>query len=928
MNRTPAQQQAITLACNLVVTAGAGSGKTYVLVARYLRLLQERLALSLPEQADAPPDVLPGILAITFTDKAAREMRTRVRDAVEAQARDAENAAERAAWEQQRAAVEAARIGTIHSFCGELLRAQPAESGLDPQFAVLDEVESGWLREAAVDHTLSELAALLDAPASSQQPGVPDAALAHLQALQQEYGLDELRAILVEMLRSGPEARAAVAALPAHPDEMQARWQAWLAQAQAEVFKALLGNAAWRAACTEIVRLAPDASPADRLGSQVAALAAWLAAAGLSEMDTLPDEPPPIPDFTPVLAIDARHGSKKNWPHPEQLGEAREALKALREACKPAAELLNFAPDAALEQRSAQAIAGLCALYRRAQAEYTRRKAEQDALDYDDMLLRARCLLQEHPAVRQRWQAEFHAVLVDEFQDTNDEQRALIYALVGFGQTSPAAESLPALFVVGDGKQSIYRFRGADVSVFRAVADDIQRHAGRSVALDTSFRTHALLVDWVNQVSQAMFTRQRPLHPYETPFEPLHAQRPAPPFHRCVELHIISDAGSADERRAAEAQIIAGRIKALQTGAAGALVYVSEDEGWRVPTYGDIAILCQASSAFEHYEAALQAEGIPYLTTAGRGYFGRQEVQDLIHLLRVLNDTSDELALVGVLRSPLFALDDAAILRLRLAHPRSLWEALHAAPGEDWPTASDTDAAALAFARDTLTRLYAQRGQLTVVELLREALAATGYLATISALPNGAQRRANVEKLIEAARRSGSAGLFTFSAYLENLLKAEPHEGEAPLEAEGSVRLMTIHRSKGLEFPIVVLPDLARTPPNQQQRWLGKPAYGLALRLRDRLGKNQEPLAYCLALREEKLMQQAERERLLYVALTRARDYLILSGPAEKKSGDSWLSRLLAALGYPWEGGGIPGGSHGPLDVWLHAPDAPADPQP
>ncbi|NJN67434.1 MAG: hypothetical protein HC884_12340 [Chloroflexaceae bacterium] len=311
----------------------------------------------------------------------------------------------------------------------------------------------------------------------------------------------------------------------------------------------------------------------------------------------------------------------------------------------------------------------------------------------------------------------------------------------------------------------------------------------------------------------------------------------------------------------------------------------------------------------------MRNEGIPYLTSAGHGYYGRKEVQDLIHLLSVLNDPMDDLALVGVLRSPLFALDDAALVRLRFANPHSLWDALMSPDPAD-PSASPDPRRD--FARDTLRELHAIRGQQTVVELLRRTLAMTGYLATISGLPDGERRRANVEKLLHVARRMGSTGLGNFTSYLDRLLQAEAREGQAPLEAEGSVRLMTVHASKGLEFPIVVLPDLGRNPPNQRNYCLARRACGVALRLRSETGEWSYPAAYQSAWWEEQRMERAERERLLYVALTRARDYLILSGPAARKSGENWMSYLLWALGVPWEEGGPPAGIHGAMEVWWH----------
>jgi ATP-dependent helicase/nuclease subunit A len=404
---------------------------------------------------------------------------------------------------------------------------------------------------------------------------------------------------------------------------------------------------------------------------------------------------------------------------------------------------------------------------------------------------------------------------------------------------------------------------------------------------------------------------------------------------------------SVEVQREHEAVIMAARIQELVDGKAGAIVYDNESQQWRIPNYGDFALLFRASSGFDFFEQAFRAAGIPYLTTAGRGYYGRKEVQDLINMLYVLNDPMDDLALVGVLRSPLFALDDATIMRLRIANPHSIWDALmhnttstdtETSPADtatDASTATDTspvDTAtdtspadlhehdSIGFARATLQELHRIRGQVSVVELLRAILDKTGYMATISGLPDGSRRRVNVEKLLEAARRSVHAGLSDYSTYLEQLLKAEPREGEAPLEAEGVVRLMTVHRSKGLEFPIVVLPDMARKSPPRREKWLAHRGSGIALRLRGETGDWEKPLAFHLAEYEEARMERAEHERLLYVALTRARDYLMMSGPAPNsgKDGNDWLSRLIHTQGWTWAKGGPPPGTHGALQVFWH----------
>jgi ATP-dependent helicase/nuclease subunit A len=923
MNFTSAQRDAILLDGNLVVTAGAGSGKTRVLVERYLRLLTDMLheqpgQPGQPELAGFGPDAS-SILAITFTDKAAREMRDRVRATIERRARQA-SPAERPAWEGLRTAVESARIGTIHSFCTTLLRSHPAETMLDPRFIVLDTVESTLLLTESIETALGKAAS--------------DTSL----SLFKEFGPDELREMLLAMVQRGADVRAAMDALPTTPDELCNEWRERLQRVQAIVLDELLTCPPWRRATATLQHLAAVAPSDDRIGSQVVQLADWLT--DLQASIGMREQQPSIPDFSLLKGVDLRGGSKKSWSSADNLAMAKNTIKLLRETCKAPLALLEFVADDELEQRVARATLELAWLYHMARDEYQQRKAQRDALDFDDLVCRARALLESYPAVRERWQAELRAVLVDEFQDTDDDQRAIIYALTGFGAVGDGAAfhsssrlASSSLFVVGDGKQSIYRFRGADVSVFRRVEEDMRLNGGQAVRLDTSFRTHPRLLEWLNHLTGTILARLRPLRPYEVAFEPLVAHRSQPEHERCVELHVIADPkksdesasdeeGTADEvpmsQQSIEARVLVERIQALTGGGEGDVVYDHGAGCWRTPHYGDIALLLRTSNAFEAYEQAMRAAGVPYITTAGRGYYGRKEVQDIINLLYVLNDPLDELSLVGVLRSPLFALDDATIMRLRFANPHSLWDALMASGAAEGTPGDETDCTPLAFARETLHTLYRMRGQVTVVELLRAALAMTGYMATISGLHDGQRRRVNVEKLIEAARRAGIAGLSAFSAHLDRLLQVEPREGEAVLEAEGSVRIMTMHASKGLEFPIVVLPDLGRGTPPQREHWLARRAYGVALRLRGVASDWQQPMAYVQALNEEQRMERAERERLLYVALTRARDYLILAGPAADKSKQDFLSTILTALNWPWEDGGPPPGVHGAVQVWWH----------
>jgi ATP-dependent helicase/nuclease subunit A len=858
---------------DLVVVAGAGSGKTRVLVERYLRLLRHE-----------PPDRL---LAITFTDKAAREMNERVRARLEQIARHAQGA-ERQLWEERRDEIEAARIGTIHSFCATLLRAHPAETGLDPRFDLLDDVAAGLLLAEAVDLALSQRL-------EETHQAADDSAL---QSLLNSFGLNDVRTMLSGMLRNS-EARAAIDTLPIDHVSLLATWRTRLNTAQVSALRELLCDSEWSLAIRDLLDITNLAQASDKLGAQVLALAPLLV--DLAQQGTAFAAPERL---APIKAINLQGGAAKNWGGAESVAAAKAALRGLRSAYQRYAEILEWQWDDALEAQAAAVVLALAGLAQHANTRYHTAKANRNLLDFDDLERLAVRLLSEHPSVRQRWQSELAAILVDEFQDTNPEQRHLIELL---SQPESSSSSSGRLLIVADGKQSIYRFRGADVSVFEQMRAAI-RESGQEIRLDRSFRAHARLIALVNHVFANVMARPS-YQPYEVPYEVLRAEREASPHPVVVEL-LLTEASpdlSQSELRQREAEHLARRIQTL-INQQHPMIWEPAEQLWRAPQYGDLALLFQASTVFPVYEAALRAVGIPFLTTAGRGYYARNEVRDLLHVLHVLERTDNDFALVGALRSPLFAIDDNQLVALRLAGDGSLWQQLQHA---------EQLSPELIFARDCLRQLMHLRARVTVVELLHELLKQTGYLATMSGFSDGERRRVNTEKLLGVARTFGSSGLGTLLLYLEEVLRQEARESEAPLEGGNAVRLMTIHRAKGLEFPIVALPDLARTALTVQAPWLAQRQHGLAVRLR-RGTEWVTPVGYWLSKADDERRERAERERLAYVALTRAKDYLFLAGQTRQKSAADWLSQIVGALGWPWEAGGPPAGVHALLADALH----------
>ncbi|MBC8098598.1 MAG: PD-(D/E)XK nuclease family protein, partial [Armatimonadetes bacterium] len=391
-----------------------------------------------------------------------------------------------------------------------------------------------------------------------------------------------------------------------------------------------------------------------------------------------------------------------------------------------------------------------------------------------------------------------------------------------------------------------------------------------------------------------------PAHAYQVSLgEPMDAARQPPPSDAPgIELLLLDAPDTklnADALHTWDAQVVAARLRALVDGER--LIYDKDHGITRPAQVGDCALLFQAMTHVTHYEDALAAAGIPYLTVAGKGYYNRQEVQDLLNLLRALVNPADDLALAAALRSPLFMLSDDALYALRLADATlgGLWTALGSAADNPYLPADQRPK--VQFAHACLARLHPLAGRVTISELLRQALAETGFLATLTGLPHGAQRRGNVEKLLTKAHVSGKVTLSDFTAYLEDLSASEVREGGAPLAVEQVVRLMTVHASKGLEFPIVLLPDAAYAPRARTSDVLTV-GNGMGCKIMDSTGAWVQPFAYRQAQHIAAQREDAERRRLLYVAATRAQDLLIISGAADTEKGTAtgWLGWVLNAL--------------------------------
>ncbi len=893
MNFTPEQHRAIyTHDRSLIVVAGAGSGKTRVLVERYLALLEHN-----------PDWSLNALVAITFTQKAAQEMRDRVRDALQQRLAAADTPDAQARWSNLLATMDSARIDTIHAMCATLLRANAAEAGIDPHFAIIEPVDADALLQDVIDRALNDLL----------WQGESDP----VAALFAAYEADSVRKTLADFVATP------LPSLPDDPAEIVVQWQSlWQANAAHHITSALKGVVITNFQDWWATTAAPKS---DKLTDTCAAFEAELKAIdGFPAACTLNEALATLHRLAKTSA--GTRGSPAAWGGKENRQEAAAFVNSVRDWARQVLAIIGD-PPGELDEQAAQLLLLWVTLVRRVQASYIRVKAAEDLLDFEDLERRTLDLLTQSPGVKQRYLgAEFRHVLVDEFQDTNARQWRIVQALTDPEQ--PVHGEPARLFVVGDPKQSIYGFRGADVSVFEQVrrtlaAIPTSDGTASEIPLTQSFRTHAPLIGAFNHIFGQLLSRTPGsiVSDYEVEYgEPMSAYRSTPPDDTPpLQLMLINqearppsdieDSGdhskqpagkmSTDEGREWEAAELAVRIRQMVFDKP-LMIYDKEADQHRAITLDDIAILFQTMSNVAIYEEGLRAQNISYITVAGRGYYSRQEVWDLLALLESLYNPFDDLALATALRSPLFTFSDETLFALRLFHdsagkPLTLWEALRIAATRDMGFVPQAEHERVRQAWHTLQALHRQAGRVTISELLRDALARTGYLATLMGLPDGARRRANVEKLLKKAVESNRATLSDFTAYLSDLSDREVRESEAETDVSNAVRLMTVHASKGLEFPMVILPDASwSNNASNNSSLLNYAGYGVVCSIPGDDGKSAKPYLYEQIKKTQKQRDEAERKRLLYVAATRAQDYLLVSGQASWNSEiDGWKSRGL-----------------------------------
>ncbi|NMO22944.1 UvrD-helicase domain-containing protein, partial [Pyxidicoccus fallax] len=877
----------LALERNLALMAGAGAGKTYSLVTMTLHLLAGA--------REAGPAVRPSRLCmLTFTDKAAAEMRSRVRhrldglaqgDTRQDQEKDLRASLERLdkpfplpdAWRQLREELGAATVGTFHSLCGQLLRRAPPAVGIDPSFEVLDELEATGLVQDVCERVV--LDALEDGDAQVRE-------------LCQELGFsgsgfsDGLVAALVSVYRKLREEglRAATAAVG---DAAEARLEL-------------------DAAITDCMRLCSEARGLDAKGE-------WSRLLGGLERA-----------LNGMTAENFGTGERFPWLRACFKADGRNFARLSKGAAGPIRDLywrvfgksdgsVPRLDDAWAAWRTAPFEATFRELLGQVEARHDSELSRRNVFDFTSLLVKSRDLLRDYPEFRQQVQERIGALLVDEFQDTNRLQLELVLLLSerregGPRELKPDADlvaSLPLepafLCAVGDRKQSIYEFRGADVSVFSVLAGKIEAEGGTRGFLQDNRRSVPGLLSFFNRTFAGVLVAAdaRAPRPFEVIYVPeeddLNAVRSSLSEAPVVERLQLEEADTAADLRWLDADCVARRLRCLLAPGAPATVKNEDGEGARPARGGDVAMLFRTFTHLEVYRQALIRHGVPHRVLRGRGFYGAQEVLDLASLLSLLADAEDSLAFAAVLRSPLVGLSDASLFQLAGDQPLSLTSP-RLADARVLEALPERERLRLERFLGALPALRRERDRLGVRELLLSALDVTGYREALAGSPYAEQASANVEKLLSLASRRderGTGGCVAFARELRMLAENDPTEAQADLLDAGdprAVQLLTIHRAKGLEWPIVVVPALGGRRRTTSARAHFERSHGIALRpwvpesLDGYTSKRFEAVKAELKARED-----AEYRRLLYVALTRARDMLVLSGGAEPRGGkDSW----------------------------------------
>jgi ATP-dependent exoDNAse (exonuclease V) beta subunit len=861
----------------LVVEAAAGTGKTTELVNRIVRVLATGRATMVE------------IVAVTFTERAAGELKLRLREALERERASESDAGVRQRLEHALETLEEAHVNTIHGFCAELLRERPVEASVDPLFTVMNEAQAdrlyarafrGWLQEALNDPPEGLRRALRRTAAPAFQDGIDSGPIDRIRTAGRT--LAEWRDFPHPWRRPPFDRLAALERLVAAVHRFNDLTSDPLSTRDNFFYD------------TDAVR---------RLSRQIRLEQSF----GQVDHDGWEGR---LVDLTRDRGF-AR--TRKGSGYKYNARVTRTEVLTARDQLLADLQQFAFEADADLAACLQQELAG-------ATARYQSLKAAAGALDYADLLTRARDLLKTNADVRRHVQQKFRRLFIDEFQDTDPVQAEILLLVAA---DDPAvdewqhARPVPGkLFIVGDPKQAIYRFRGTDVATYWSVSRQLARHGGRVVQLTTSYRSVPALQRFVNSAFERVMLAdeavQQAAYSPLSPFRPGDDSQPS-----IVALPVprpFSGRGFKPSARAIDESL---------PDAVGAFIawLVDPKHGWtvgerdsagrdaRVPLQPrHVAVLFRRFTSFGQdvtrpYVDAIEARGVAHLLVGGKAFHEREEVETIRAALAAIEWPDDELSVFATLKGSLFAIDDGHLLEYRhrfgALHPFRVPNELGGRSGNELalsgePTAHLVPIAdALRLLQDLHRGRNARPAADTIGRLLAETRAHVGFILR----PAGEQALANVLHVAELARLYETGGGISFRGFIDELGAAAASEtAEAPIleETSDGVRLMTVHKAKGLEFPVVILADLTcRLSRNDASRHVDASRRLCALKIGGWAPHDLHDHG-----RAEVARDDAEGVRLAYVAATRARDLLVVPALGDEPWEGGWFGPLNGAL-YP-----------------------------
>ncbi len=857
-NLTDGQKQALALDKNISVTAGAGSGKTKILTDRFLKI-----ALKNPHRVR-------NVLAITFTNKAAGEMMDRIASEVNNRLNESVMEQDKLKLHQIRDQLNSTYISTIHTFCSKILREFPIEAGIQPDFKIIEDIRSIVYKAQAVKYGFDYLNSLnsddifyndwinlFTALDHSKIKNMLDTAISNpfemekIVVLYNDFNYDTYRQFIEKE---------------------------WLKQAEK------CANA------TETDKIADIASKILTLDNQPDKNEKGQNT--LNKIQTFikayKESPYSVHMYNPLFELVdtftkksdgtaytnlGQLGSKNSWSvvAADQLillsGEC-EIIAARIERRKPG----NLLPDA--DREWFRIFKTFIHLYHKTDEKFREIKNEQNVLDYEDLQIITIHLLQNNEDVFQKILKRFDYIMVDEFQDTNPLQWEIIKLLV--------KDQDGKLFVVGDPKQSIYGFRNADIRIFNEAKNNFaksysnpDKYSGNVVFRD-SFRFLPRLNNFINYIFENTL-QENDDNPYEVSYHSLNPKRELP-GKGWVELALID----VENNDYSEEEYIAYRIDRLMNEKSTCFIFDGNSEQEPEIKYGNIAILLRSRTHLIKLEEALRKKHIPFKTVGGIGFWQRQEIYDIYYLLRFLSNPVDDLALIGVLRSKLFMIADSALFFLADEEGGTYAQKLNSGLLSD--NYSVEDKKSLERANSLIQKWLLLRERINLAGLLKIILNDTHLKTVLSSGLNGGQIAANVDKLLDLADMfdaGGLGGLHDFLANINELIDREIKEGEAAVDVEDdkTVKIMTIHSSKGLQFPVVFVPYLNPSKKGLPVSVYIDPLLGMATSMKssDMSDKKMEHTLLHLLRSLRRQKEYAEDKRLFYVATTRASNYIFLT---------------------------------------------------